>query len=76
LLTVDRIEKSFGNKKAVADLSLTLEEGRIFGMLGTNGAGKSTMLRLMSGILHPDAGSVIFDGQPVYENPKAKGQIC
>lgn len=76
MLTLEKVAKSFGSKKAIYDLSITLEEGRIFGMLGTNGAGKSTLLRLMSGILKPDAGSVLMDRQPVYENPPAKGKIC
>ena len=76
MLTVTNLKKSYGDKTAVGDLCLTLEEGRIFGMLGTNGAGKSTLLRLMCGILRPDAGSVLLDGMPVYENPAAKQQIC
>ena len=76
MLTVKGVEKNFGTRRAIADLTLSLEEGRIFGMLGTNGAGKSTLLRVMSGILCADAGSVALDGLPVYENPLAKQEIC
>ncbi len=76
MLTVTDLKKNFGQRTAVSDLSLTLEEGRIFGMLGTNGAGKSTLLRLMCGILRPDAGAAFLDDLPVYENPIAKQQIC
>ena len=76
MLIVKGLSKSFGTKKAIADLSLTLEEGHIFGMLGTNGAGKSTLLRVMSGILRSDAGSVHLDDVPVYESPAAKREIC
>lgn len=76
MLIVQGLNKRFGNKTAIADLSLTLEEGHIFGMLGTNGAGKSTLLRVMSGILRADAGSVHLDDVPVYENPAAKREIC
>ena len=76
MLTIHGVSKSFGAKRAIADLSLTLEEGHIFGMLGTNGAGKSTLLRVMSGILNADAGSVFLDEKPVYENPAAKREIC
>jgi ABC-2 type transport system ATP-binding protein len=76
MLTVTDLKKSYGQKAAVSGLSLTLEEGRIFGMLGTNGAGKSTLLRLMCGILRPDAGTVLLNDLPVYENPAAKQQIC
>ena len=76
MLTVQGLDKRFGNKTAIADLSLTLEEGHIFGMLGTNGAGKSTLLRVLSGILRADAGSIYLDNMPVYENPAAKREIC
>ena len=76
MLIVRNVDKRFGAKKALADLSLTLEEGHIFGMLGTNGAGKSTLLRVMSGILRADAGSVQLNHLPVYENPAAKREIC
>jgi len=76
MLIVKGLSKSFGTKKAIADLSLTLEEGHIFGMLGTNGAGKSTLLRVMSGILQSDTGSVYLDDVPVFECPAAKREIC
>ena len=76
MLIVQGLDKCFGLKKAIAELSLTLEEGHIFGMLGTNGAGKSTLLRMMGGILRQDAGSVCLDGTPVYENPAVKQKIC
>ncbi len=76
MLTVTNMKKTFGQKTAVSGLSITLEEGRIFGMLGTNGAGKSTLLRLMCGILRPDEGGAFLDGLPVYETPAAKQQIC
>ena len=76
MLTVQGLNKRFGSKRAVEDLSLTLKEGHIFGMLGTNGAGKSTLLRMMSGILRADSGSVLLDSLPVYENPAAKRDIC
>ena len=76
MFTINQISKTFGKKQAIADLSLKLEEGRIFGMLGTNGAGKSTLLRVMSGILQADHGSVQLDELSVHENPAAKQEIC
>ena len=45
-------------------------------MVGSNGAGKSTFLRLMSGVYRPDEGEIVIDGEPVYENPSAKGKIA
>ena len=76
MLMVKELSKRFGMKQAIADLSLTLEEGHIFGLLGTNGAGKSTLLRVMGGILRADTGSVCLDEASVYENPAAKRKIC
>ena len=50
--------KSFGNICAVNNVSVTIKKGTAFGMLGTNGAGKSTFLRMLAGIFKPDAGSI------------------
>ena len=66
------VSKSFDDIKAVDNISLTLKEGEVFGLIGTNGAGKSTFLRMMSGVIRPDAGSILIDGENVYENPTAK----
>jgi ABC-2 type transport system ATP-binding protein len=52
-----RLDKSFGDKHVVVDLSLRVERGEIFGFLGPNGSGKTTSIRLMCGLLTPDAGS-------------------
>ena len=49
-----------------------IQEGSVFGLIGTNGAGKSTFLRLASGILKPDEGQITLDGQEIYENTEAK----
>ncbi len=72
MLKAVQINKSFEKKQVLDGIDLTLENGHIFGLLGTNGAGKSTMLRLMAGILRPDRGEVLLDGQKVYDNPSAK----
>ena len=52
------------------------EKGSIYGLVGPNGAGKSTILRHIMGIYRPDSGSVLVDGQPVYENPAVKAKIA
>ncbi len=67
-----KISKSFDDIKAIDDISLSIKEGCVFGLIGTNGAGKSTFLRMMAGILKPDKGQMIIDGTPVYENVEAK----
>jgi ABC-2 type transport system ATP-binding protein len=75
---VTKIFRSAGQPKphtAVSDLSCTIPGGCIYGLVGSNGAGKSTFLRLLSGVYRPDAGSIEIDGLPVWENPAAKNKI-
>lgn len=66
------ISKKFGDMKAVDDVTAIIAEGNVFGLIGTNGAGKSTFLRLLSGILKPDKGTITIDEMLVFENPEAK----
>lgn len=58
------IHRTFGGIPAVDRLSFTVESGRILGLLGPNGAGKSTALRMLVGLLRPDSGDALIDGQP------------
>ncbi len=69
------ISKSFNGIKAVDKLDATIQEGAVFGLIGTNGAGKSTFLRMVCGVLKPDEGTILVDGKPVYETPESKRQI-
>jgi ABC-2 type transport system ATP-binding protein len=64
----DALSKSFGAVRAVDTVSLRLAPGEIYGFLGLNGAGKTTTIRLLLGMLRPDAGSVHILGQPVGPN--------
>src|SRR5882757_7671249 len=56
-IDVKGLNKRFGDKHVVVDLSLRVERGEIFGFLGPNGSGKTTSIRLMCGLLTPDSGS-------------------
>jgi ABC-2 type transport system ATP-binding protein len=58
------LSKSFGQVRAVSDLSFTVEPGSVTGFLGPNGAGKTTTLRMVLGLMRPDAGTATFDGAP------------
>ncbi len=69
------LEKSFDNIKAVNRVGLSILDGEVFGLVGTNGAGKSTILRIISGVIRPDAGIVLVDKRPVYDNPDVKKDI-
>lgn len=66
------VSKQFNQVKAVDQITATIKEGNVFGLVGTNGAGKSTFIRMLCGILKPDSGTIKIDGMEVYENIKAK----
>jgi len=73
LVEMNEVTRRFGKTTAVDGLSLSLPSGEVVGLLGTNGAGKSTTLKLMAGLLYPDAGEVRLSGRP----PRvARGQIA
>jgi ABC-2 type transport system ATP-binding protein len=65
LIEVDALTKRFASRVAVDNLSLTVQQGEIYGFLGANGAGKTTTIRMLLGILQPDAGSIRICGRPV-----------
>jgi ABC-type branched-subunit amino acid transport system ATPase component len=62
LLSVEHLSKSFGGLKAVADVSLTVTSGEICSVIGPNGAGKTTLFNMISGVLRPTGGRILFDG--------------
>ena len=76
MLELQNITKTFGNFKALDDLSMHIPKGAVYGLVGPNGAGKSTAIRCALGVYRPDSGSVLLEGQPVYENPEAKVRIA
>ncbi len=75
MIKTEGLCKRFGSLQAVDHISLTIEDNSIFGLAGTNGAGKSTFLRMLAGVLKPDEGKISVDGEPVFENPAVKEEI-
>ena len=65
LLEVRDLSVSYGEIEALRGVSLTIDEGAVVALLGSNGAGKSTTLRAISGLVAPRAGSIVFDGKPI-----------
>ncbi|WP_291078628.1 ABC transporter ATP-binding protein [Hyphomonas sp.] len=65
MLDIQKLEKSFGDKRAVQGLSFTVEKGTVLGFLGPNGAGKSTTMRMIAGVLEPDTGDAMIDGKSI-----------
>ena len=65
VLELRNIDKSFGEKKVLKGVSLSAEGGRAFGLLGRNGAGKTTAIRILMNVFPADSGEVLVDGKPV-----------
>lgn len=70
------ITKKYKKKIAVNEVTLSLEEHKIYGLLGRNGAGKTTLLNLLAGQITSSSGSVLIFGENVFENSKAMQNIC
>lgn len=75
MIKIEHLSKSYDSIKAVNDVSVTIKDGTVFGLIGTNGAGKSTVLRMMTGILKPDEGLITIDELPVFNNIEAKKKL-
>ena len=71
MLKIERLTKTYGEKKAVDDLSLHIAPGEIYGFIGHNGAGKTTTLKSVVGILQFDAGEITIGGVSIRRNPLA-----
>src|SRR5213593_1214386 len=71
MIRTEGLRKNFGEVPAVGGISFTAPDGAITGLLGPNGAGKTTSLRMIYGLMKPDAGRIEVDGVAVLENPQA-----
>ena len=76
MIEVKNVTKRFEDFAALRDLTMTVPTGAVYGLVGPNGSGKSTILRHITGVYRQDAGEVLVDGQPVYENPAVKARIA
>ena len=74
-IVINQVSKSFGPVRALNRVSVTLEEGKIYGLLGRNGAGKSTLLNVLTDRIFPEEGSVTVDGEPVRDNDRALSKM-
>ena len=75
MVQLNQITKKFDSFTALDNIDLTIPTGSCFGLLGSNGAGKSTILRLIAGIYRQDSGTVTVDGENVFDNIYAKERI-
>lgn len=75
MLKIEGLTKTYGNKKAVDALTLTINKGEIYGFIGHNGAGKTTTLKSCAGILRFDAGDIYIDGISIKDDPIAAKRL-
>ncbi len=68
MIVTEKITKIFDDTVAVDHIDTVMKDGSVFGLIGSNGAGKSTFLRMLAGVLKPDDGYVRIDGEDVWEN--------
>ena len=71
MLECRELTKWFGAKEAVADLTLNLDKGKIYGLLGENGSGKTTWMKMVAGLTKPGRGEILYEGHPIGWRDKA-----
>ncbi len=69
LLRLEKVSKQFGRTRVLHDVDLVIEPGERHAIIGPNGAGKSTLFHLISGLLAPDSGRIVFEGKPIHGLP-------
>ncbi len=72
MIEAKNLTKKYESFKAVDNIDLVIQDANVFGLVGTNGAGKSTFMKMAAGILKPDTGSILIDGDTVFEKPLTK----
>ncbi|HPL99005.1 MAG TPA: ABC transporter ATP-binding protein [Bacillota bacterium] len=74
-IQIKGVSKVYGQTKALDKVDITIESNRIYGLLGRNGAGKTTFLNLMTNRIFPTEGEILIDGETVFENDRVLGNI-
>ncbi|MEN2768271.1 ABC transporter ATP-binding protein [Ornithinibacillus xuwenensis] len=75
-IEVKGLTKKYGNKHALDNISFNLEEPKIYGLLGRNGAGKTTFMEILAGQILPSGGEILIDGEKPFDNRKLTESIC
>lgn len=75
MIEINNLSFEIEGKKILKDINLKIKEGKIFGIIGPNGVGKTTLLRCMTGIYDVIDGSILYDGKDIYENVDIKSKI-
>mgnify|MGYP000937106218 CR=1 FL=1 len=75
MIKVDHVNKNFDRFKALDDLNINVNKGSIYGLVGTNGAGKTTIIKHITGIIRPDSGQITIGGEDVFDNRNVKQKM-
>lgn len=75
MLEVKNVYKGYNKAEVLRDVSLTVMSGEIHGLIGENSAGKTTLIKCITGIYKPERGSILYEEQPVFDNPEVKERI-
>ena len=75
MIKIENLSKKYDKENILDNLNCTIKDGSIYGLVGSNGAGKSTLLRLINGIFTPDSGTILIDGEEVFENEEIKQNL-
>ena len=75
MIKIENLSKKYDKDNVIDNLNCEVNDGCIYGLVGSNGAGKSTLLRLINGIFMADSGSILIDGEEVFENEKIKQEL-
>jgi ABC-2 type transport system ATP-binding protein len=75
MVEIKNISLSLENKEILHNIDLTIEKGKIYGLIGPNGVGKTTLIKCLTGIYKPSTGEVLYDGENVYNSPKVKMKL-
>ena len=71
MLELVNVSKSYKDQKVVSDLSFSVDKGQVLGLVGANGAGKSTCVSMIATLIKPDSGQILFNGQDIVKDPDA-----
>jgi len=75
MIQIQNVNKKLNTKIIFKDLNWKLTNGKVYGLVGPNGTGKSTLLRMIAGVYQVDSGLITIDSKPVYENPETKKEL-
>jgi len=75
MLEIKHVYKSYDDKEVLSDITFEIHKGEIHGLIGENSAGKTTLIKCLTGIYRTDKGEILYDGQPVFDQPEVKQNI-